>query len=243
MGIRKPDTITQLKNEILHLQGFRKSASSHAVDLMLGPVKNAFPDSSFPVGAIHEFICDKAENRSATSGFIAGILVSLMQNGGACIWVGTSPLIFPPALTLFGIEPDKIIFIDRGSEKEILWIMEEALKCEGLAAVVGEISGLGFTASRRFQLATEQSRVTGFVIRNDAANLSTTASVTRWRISSVPGILADDMPGVGFPCWDVELLKVRNGKPGNWQMKWINGKMQPVYTTIPLKRELQRKTG
>jgi protein ImuA len=32
------------------------------------------------------------------------------------------------------------------------------------------------------------------------------------------------MPGVGFPKWNVELLKMRNGKPGSWEVEWnING--------------------
>lgn len=41
-------------------------------------------------------------------------------------------------------------------------VMEEALKCGGLAAVVGEVQDISFTASRRLQLAVEQSGVTGF---------------------------------------------------------------------------------
>jgi protein ImuA len=28
------------------------------------------------------------------------------------------------------------------------------------------------------------------------------------------------MPGLGFARWNVELLKVRNGKPGSWQIEW-----------------------
>jgi protein ImuA len=28
------------------------------------------------------------------------------------------------------------------------------------------------------------------------------------------------MPGVGFPRWEVELLKVRNGEPGKWIIEW-----------------------
>jgi protein ImuA len=33
-------------------------------------------------------------------------------------------------------------------------------------------------------------------------------------------MLGDGMPGVGFPRWNVQLLKVRNGKPGAWQIEW-----------------------
>jgi protein ImuA len=35
--------------------------------------------------------------------------------------------------------------------------------------------------------------------------------------------LEDGLPGVGFPRWQVELLKVRNGNPGCWQVEWVAG--------------------
>ena len=73
---------------------------------------------------------------------------------------------------------------------------------------------LNFTSSRRLQLAVEQSRVTGFIIREDPKQLGTTACISRWKINSLPSALPDKMPGLGFPRWQVELLKARNGKPG-----------------------------
>ena len=36
------------------------------------------------------------------------------------------------------------------------------------------------------------------------------------------------MPGVGFPRWNVELLKVRNGKPGSWQIEWAESRFQDI---------------
>ena len=121
--------------------------------------------------------------------------------------------------------------------------MEEALKCEGLAAVIGETSELSFTASRRLQLAVEQSRVTGFVLRVQPRNPGITASVTRWKISPISSVLPDSMPGVGFPRWNVELLKVRNGKPGAWQLEWKGGRFRHVLLVTPILREQHRKTG
>jgi protein ImuA len=64
--------------------------------------------------------------------------------------------------------------------------VEEALRCNRLAAVVAEIGELSFTASRRLQLAVEQSRVTGFILRLKPRNLTSTACVTRWRVTSLP---------------------------------------------------------
>src|ERR1700684_950556 len=106
--------------------------------------------------------------------------------------------------------------------------MEEALKCSGLAAVVGEMPELSFTTSRRFQLAVEQSRVTGFVLRSHPRNLNTNTCVSRWKIKPLPSHAEDDLPGLGFPRWQVELQKIRNGKPGVWQVEWAAGGFRPV---------------
>ena len=238
----KADIIAQLQKDILPLQGFRPILNDRAIDAGLGLIKNAFPNSSFPVGAVHEFISAGSEDAATTAGFVSGILASLMRKGGACIWISAHRTIFPPALRSFGIAPDKIIFIDLKKEKEILWAVEEALKCEGLSAVVGEIKELSFTASRRLQLAVEQSKVTGFVLRNDPRSINTTACVTRWKITSLPGEVAEGMPGVGFPQWNVNLLKVRNGKPGTWQIGYAAGRFRHSSQLTPILHQ-QKKTG
>lgn len=239
----KADIIAQLRKEILPLQGFKALSKNAVSDIGLGPIKSAFPNGVFPSGAVHEFLSTSAENATATTGFVSGILSSLMKKGGASIWIGASRTIFPPALKLFGIVPDKIIFIELKKEKEMLWAMEEALKCEGLAAVIGEIKELSFTDSRRLQLAVEQSQVTGFVLRNNPRSVNTTACITRWTITSIASELANEMPGVGFPRWNVDLLKVRNGKPGSWQMEWVAGKFRHIPAISIVVPVQQKKTG
>ena len=232
-----------MQKEILHLQGTRSTSNSTVLDLGLETIKNAFPNAQFPLGVVHEFICEGTEDVSASCGFISGILSSLMRCGGACLWISSSQTVFPPSLKSFGIDPHKIIFISLRKEKEILWAIEEALKCDGLAVVVGEIQELSFTVSRRLQLAVEQSRVTGFIIRRNPRNINTTACVARWKIISIPSVVVDDIPGVGFPRWNVELLKIRNGNPGTWQIEWMAGKFRPVYKFASINQEQQRKTG
>jgi len=245
MHLEKADIIARLQKEILPLQGYKLSSGSNAVHIDLGPVLSAFPNGSFPFGAIHEFISTKVEQLACTSGFIAGLLSSFMQRGGVIVWISSSRTLFPPALKAFDIEPDRIIFIDLQKEKDVLWVMEETLKCEGLAAVVAELQQISFTESRRLQLAVEQSGVTGFILRRYQHNLNITASVSRWRITPLPGEPDVAMPGVGFPRWNVELLKIRNGKPGSWQLEWWQGHFRnvspPLIISIP--REQRRKTG
>jgi protein ImuA len=239
----KADIIAQLKREILPLE---RSFSSHHKDATDGlpiAIANAFPNGEFPLGAIHEFIVGGQEDAAATGGFISGVLSSLMLNQGAAIWISPARTIFPPALASFGIAPEKIIFIELRKEKEILWAVAEALKCNGLVAVVGEITGLSFKASRQLQLAVEESHVTGFIIRRMLHEANTTACVSRWKINSLPSIHEDGMPGIGFPRWNVELLKVRNGKPGKWEITFEAGQLRHTSKIAAIVPQQQKKTG
>lgn len=244
MQASKADIMARLQKEILCLQGLRPTLASNVLDKQLGPMARAFPNNSFPLGAVHEFLCSQAEDVAATSGFISAMLAALMQTSGAALWVSARRTIFPPALKVFGIEPDRIIFVDLQREKDVLWAMEEALKCGGLAAVVGEMQELNFATSRRLQLAVEQSRGTGFIVRRFPRSITPTTCVSRWQIKPVPSYMDDDMPGVGFPRWNVELLKVRNGKPGTWQVEWTAGRFShlsnKVITMLPRQKQ---KTG
>jgi protein ImuA len=121
--------------------------------------------------------------------------------------------------------------------------MDEALKCSALTAVVGEMQEISFTASRRLQLAVEQSSVTGFVIRNNPRKLNTTACVSRWKITPLPSNSNENLPGIGYPCWKVELLRIRNGKPGVWDIVWGEGGFLPVISNPDLGLQQKRKAG
>jgi protein ImuA len=243
MPATKQEIIAQLQKDLLLLQGFKPPAANH-LQMGLGPLEAAFPNAIFPTGAIHEFLSDTAENTAATCGFLAGLLAPLMQQGGACLWISTSRLLFPPALKGFGIEPDQVLFVDLERERDVLWAMEEALKCEGLAAVIGELKDISLTVSRRFQLAVEQSRVTGFMLRCRPRNLNAIACAARWRITPLASEPANGMPGLGFPRWNIELLRVRNGKPGNWQLEWAEGRFSQLAGSTDVQPQVQiRKIG
>lgn len=244
MLAKKEDIISQLKKDILLLQGFKRLATDDTIQIRLGPIDSAFPNGCFPLSAVHEFINEEIECTAATSGFIGHVVSSLMINGGACVWITSSGTVFPPALKSFGVEPDKIIFIKVQRMKDLLWVMEEALKCEGLAAVVGEIKEISFTESRRLQLAVEKSKSTGFIIRNHPRNIYLNACVSRWKISPLPSGTENNLPGVGFPRWHIELLKIRNGRPGAWQMEWSYNHLHSISNPVELlEQEEKRKAG
>ncbi len=226
LPLLKNDMFSRLQEDILALQGFRAPAGARRIDFGLGIMDASFPNHTFPTGAVHEFISNDPESAAATTGFMAGLLGKLMGEYGICLWIGIRPIVFAAALKAFGVEPHRVIFIDLAKEKDVIWAVEEALKCESLAAVVGELHELTFTESRRLQLAVEQSRVTGFVHRVNPRAVNTLACVSRWQITPIASQLEEGMPGVGHPCWRVQLQKIRNGEPGEWEMQWVAGRFE-----------------
>ena len=242
MHASNKDIITRLRNEILPLQGYKQQLKNSSFVNELGVINDSFPGGVFPLGAIHEFIVSSVDEAAPACGFIAGILSSLPRDTGVLLWISASRTLFPPAIKFFGIEPEKIIFIDLQKDKEVLWAAEEALKCEGLTAVIAELKDLNFTVSRRLQLAVESSGVTGFIL-HQSKSYATTACITRWRITPAASQLNGEMPGVGCPRWKVELLKVRNGKTGSWNIEWAFDKFQIIPEENALHQELHKKTG
>lgn len=240
------EMINQLQQDILLWQGFKPQSSGSGSAIGLGAIESAFPNGMFPKRAIHEFITLAPEHSAASDGFIGGLLSILMQEKAACVWISTSRKLFPISLRLFNVDPERIIFIDVVNEKDALWVMEEALKCEGLAAVVAEIDQLSLIESRRLQLAVEQSGVTGFILRKDGRKAMGTVATARWKITPVASETEDEMPGVGFPRWKVELTKVRNGNPGSWILEWGGDKfveVQRVKKVISMPVNGERQVG
>ncbi|TDG36514.1 Error-prone repair protein ImuA [Pedobacter changchengzhani] len=235
MKTDKEEIVAQLKKQILETQGFKPAPISNTEGFGLGSLEACFPNSVFPTATIHEFLSENLEDAASSEGFISGVMGKLMENGSPCIWISRNRKLFPPSMERFGVDPQQVIFIDLNYEKEILWTTEEALKCEGLACVVAEIPDISFAQSRRLQLATEKSGVTGIILRKQPKYArSATPCTVRWQIKPQPSEMVDEMPGVGNPIWEVNLLKVRNGVTGTFQIQWLEDKFASFDQKIAL---------
>jgi protein ImuA len=101
---------------------------------------------------------------------------------------------------------------------------------------------MSITASRRFQLAIEDAGVGCFILRKNPKNLLTTA-VSRWHIQPLPSKTEDGLSGLGYPRWKVDLLKVRNGRTGSWNIEWTSNGFRYSSNLAVIHRTLQKQTG
>ena len=198
-------------------------------------------------GALHEIAAAHETETAAATGFALALAarqalpscesaartgasaVSTRITGRYLLWIAEDFSLaengapYAPGLDGAGIAPERLITVTAARDRDVLWAMEEALRCRKLGAVLGEIGDIDMVASRRLQLAAEASGVTGLLLRSAGRRLGATASVTRWSLSAAPSRPIDGEPGLGLPRWRTKLLRCRGGRPGEWLLEWDGG--------------------
>lgn len=219
-NMSSPVTLETLRQRVRLLE---RPSARHAGILPFGiaEIDAHLPEHGLPVAALHEVSGGGEDDWPAACAtlFVAGILGRLH---GTVLWCAGAGDIFAPGLACAGLPPDRVLYAEAGDEKTVFLVMEEALRHPALAAVVGEVSRLPMTASRRLVLAAEKSGVMAVVLHRrregKPAAQGVTAASTRWCVTPVPSDPLEG-PGVGRARWRVELVRCRGGASGAWVME------------------------
>jgi protein ImuA len=238
--------IVELRRRIARIEGGGKGVDGAVLPFGVAAIDAWLPGGGLRRGALHEVggVGPDAEDGAVPAAFIAGLCARL-DPGKPVLWceMGAGEL-YGPGLAAAGLAPGRLILARPRNVADLLWAMEEGLKCRALAAVVGEMAALSGPASRRLQLAAEATGVTAFALRRgekfpqtkpifveNKANLASetkpiggetkpisaipNAAVTRWHVAALPGGDTGE-PGLGRPLWRLDLWRVRGGAPAGW---------------------------
>jgi protein ImuA len=203
----EPRNIRPKPLEIQELRAFLRRSAPAATGLPcpLGlPVLDAALGGGLPTGCLQEVI---GGADGAAAGFCAFLLGRLADADRSVLWgwVGEGDL-YPPGLATFGLDPARVVLLAALGPADLLWAMEEGLRCSALAGVVMEVDRLDLVASRRLQLAAAAGGVTGFLLsRGRRPPAAVSAAALRWRVAGLPGNR-----------WRVLLERRRAGRPGAW---------------------------
>jgi protein ImuA len=158
----------------------------------------------------------------ATDAGVLGFVLSLLGKRSApLLWVQDRPSYKESGTPyLPALRHRTIIQVDVNRPSDVLWAMEEGLRCKALSCIIGEIWGdppaLNFTATKRLAMRAEANKVPCWLIRR-AASPDLSAARDRWRIASLPSFAhPHDPQAPGAPRWQVELFRSRTQAPGTW---------------------------
>jgi protein ImuA len=211
-----PIAIAELRQYLARAES-RGVAAGTALPFGLPDIDARLPGGGLQRGQLHEVIegGPAGEYAAVATLFAAGIVARLP---GPILWCLRGRDLFAPALARIGLHPDRVIYCETLKDRDVLPAMEEGLRCAGLAAVVGELTKLSLTTSRRLQLCAGETGVTALLLRrwrtvNEKQFAGEpNAAATRWRVSP-----ATALPGpfdqIERQRWLVELLRVKGGEP------------------------------
>ena len=231
---RRRDAAQALRRAI---RGIEEAGSPEQPRLPLGvpEIDRALPGGGLRLGCIHEVAGDET-----ATGFCAALLARALAGGGrrgaaragrdgnrhgALLWLAQGDDLYAPGLVRYGIGAGQLLIVSGlRRQDDMLWAMEEALRCRAVRGVVAETGGTGLAAGRRLMLAAEGTGVLGLVLsRGNGTALphrhghgdergrggaGVRAAVSRWRVTAAPGGTK----------WRVALLHCRGGRPAEWTL-------------------------
>ena len=186
-----------------------------AVDAALG--------GGLACAALHELSAAPV-HLGAAAGF-ALALAALSPKAQHVLWIATdfgmleTGALYGPGLDLLGLDTERLLVAHVARPVDVLFSMEEALKCRALATIVAEInSEVDLTATRRLSLAAREGGALGLLLRHKPS-CSPSAARTRWDVSGAPSV-PDELGGLGRTAFRLSLLRNRRGPCGTWTLTW-----------------------
>jgi protein ImuA len=197
-------------------------------------------------GALHEIAAARETETAAATGF--ALALAARSNGSALagkstLWIAEDlslaedGALYGPGLEENGNAPEHLVTVAAAHRRDVLWAMEEALRCRAVGVVIGELRARDIdpVATRRLSLAAAAGNTLGLILRTTPDD-APSAAATRWIIGSAPSLpLAanGDPHGIGPPRLAIRLIRNRRGHLGAWIVEWNSVEQRLELATDP----------
>lgn len=181
-------------------------------------------------GALHEVAAASEAHVTAMNGFALGI-----TGARKAVWIGHDMAFTesgaPYLFTGFPLRPEHVLVINVARTRDLLWAMEEALRCRAVTAVIGELrhQPIDAVAARRLSLAAADHNSLALLLRASPAR-STSTAATRWIVEAAR---SRPLFGPGSPRWRAQLTRNRHGPNGEWIVEWSNDERLTLASAHP----------
>jgi protein ImuA len=215
------DVLCALKHSLRSLE---PDTDHGAIPFGIAPIDQAL-GGGLARAALHEIATSTESAITAATHFALG-LAAHGKEPRAVLWIAEDMGLlengapYGPGLDDLGLFPERLVRVAAAKSRDVLWAMEEALRCRAVGVVIGEVRSadrLDLVASRRLSLAAGQRDVCAFLLRI-APGTDASAAATRWIVAAAPS--RANAAGPGPPRFSVHLTRNRRGPLGSWLLEW-----------------------
>jgi protein ImuA len=234
LHLQRLNMIEQLRQQVLALQKAPGIVDGPGI-LPLGiPAIDAALGGGFLCGALHEISATGEAHFSAAAGFALGVAKRTAPSP-RLFWIiedmalVESGMPHGAGLDTFGLAPERLVTVSVSHRRDLLWAMEEALRCRAVDLVIGEIraGSIDGVAMRRLSLAAAENGALALLLRATPSNDASTAA-TRWIIGAAP---SSTTRGPGETRFISQLIRNRRGPAGSWILEWSDRNEQFTLAT------------
>jgi protein ImuA len=185
-------------------------------------------------GALHEIAAPGEAHLATAAGFALG-MARRSAPSPRLLWItedmglAESGVPHGAGLNDFGLVPEQLVMVSAAYRRDLLWAMEEALRCRAVDAAIGEMraGGIDSVAVRRLSLAAAENGALALLLRAAPPSDASTAA-TRWIVGAAPSAAAH---GPGAPRFAAQLVRNRRGPVGSWILEWSDNDGQFILAT------------
>jgi protein ImuA len=230
----KPVKIERLRRQLRRVESGLEGVPEALLPLGIPVIDDAL-GGGLPGGALHEIAAARETQIAAATGFALGLATRAGMSartgrpaGRPALWVAEDLSLaengapYGPGLDGAGIAPERLVVVAAPRARDLLWVMEEALRCPALGVVIAETREhrLDGVATRRLALAAAAGNTLGLILRTTPDD-APSAAATRWIIAaSSRRCDAGTDASLGPPRLHARLVRNRRGHVGSWMVEW-----------------------
>lgn len=170
------------------------------------------PRGGFVPGTLIEWLSERPASGAGSLALLTAREAAACR-GGYVVVLDRDGWFYPPAAAAWGLDLKRLLVIRAANARDEMWAIDQALRCEAVAAVWAPTthleSQLDSRCLRRWQLAAEQGGTLGLLLRSARARRQPCWSDAQLAVRAVGGREACES-------WElrVELLRVRGAAAG-----------------------------
>lgn len=226
-AMSRAETLQQLRAQLEQKNG-SVSVSNETLSTGCQQIDDWLPRGGLRCDAITEWVAEgEGCGASTLSLLTAAMRLSQAESSGGPLVVVSGPAsgrragFYPPAGKALGVPMERLIWVRPKQHADLVWAVDQALRCRSVAAVWAEIgAGLDDRDARRFQLAAEKGGTPGLFVRPAAVRGRPSFAEVRFQVAP---LVSDtdhcDLPGGGDRVMQITLDRCRGGKVG--QQAWV----------------------
>jgi hypothetical protein len=146
-------------SKVSHDETEKQSTGCQAIDDLL-------PNQGLRVNALTEWVATTTSGAGALSLIAAANQLRHAPSSSPLVVIDTKGDFYPPAAVALGIPADRIVLVRTSHHGDVVWAIDQALRCNAVGAVWAHVGAwLDDRDARRFQLAAETGQTPGLLVR------------------------------------------------------------------------------